>query len=210
MARMPQCGSGGRSSPRCPARARDRSRRMMTIPARADRMARFAAGARQVIGRVVRGRRPAGRRMAARRSSSGCSSPLRRPRTPPRRQGRRAPAPSTQPLPDRSLQADEFPTDSGVLSASDNAEAMAGRTVDGLTSQSEAGLHRPRHRRPHSGHRMVWCPQAGGGSASSGRAWGMSRGPSSTRDSRLRRAPLACVLPPVVRTAADDPSFSPD
>jgi hypothetical protein len=97
---------------------------------------------------------------------------------------------------------------SNAVAASDNAAAMAGREVDGLTSQSKPALPAPSTVDLSSGsHGFV--PQGGGGS---GLGPGMGDVARSYADPRLTalRAPLACVLPPVVRTAADDPSFSPD
>jgi hypothetical protein len=94
------------------------------------------------------------------------------------------------------------------VSASDNAEAMAGRTVDGLNSQQDPGLPPP-----SSAGKILdtnGLVPNGGGSGPFGP--GMGDVARSVFDPRLQavRAPLACVLPPVVRTAADDPSFSPD
>ncbi|WP_344858911.1 hypothetical protein [Planomonospora alba] len=104
--------------------------------------------------------------------------------------------------------AGDFPTESGHLSATGNAEAMAGRGVDGLTSQSSPGSP-ARSTVDHAGANG-FVPQSNGGSGLFGPGVGdIAR---FVFDPRLRaqRAPLACVLPPVVRTAADDPSFSPD
>ncbi|WP_326646120.1 hypothetical protein OG884_15840 [Streptosporangium sp. NBC_01755] len=104
---------------------------------------------------------------------------------------------------------DDFPTGSGKPSATDNAEAMAGRGVDGLTSQSKPGVPAPATV-DHGSGANGFVPQSGGGSGLFG------SGPGDVAwfayDPRLttQRAPLAFVLPPVVRTAADDPSFSPD
>lgn len=96
----------------------------------------------------------------------------------------------------------------GHVSASDNAEAMAGRTVDGLNSQRDPGLPSP-----STAGKILdtnGLVPNGGGSGPFGPAAGdIAR---SVFDPRLQvlRAPIAYVLPPVVRTAADDPSFSPD
>lgn len=93
-------------------------------------------------------------------------------------------------------------------SASINAEAMAGRTVDGLNSQRDPGLPSP-----STAGKILdtnGLVPNGGGSGPFGAATGdIAR---SVFDPRLqaRRALPAYVLPPVVRTAADDPSFSPD
>jgi hypothetical protein len=95
-----------------------------------------------------------------------------------------------------------------IAAASDNAQAMAGRTVDGLNSQRDPGLPAP-----STAGKILdtngLVPNGGGGGAAGSAAGDVAR---SVYDPRLqaRRAPLAFVLPPVVRTAADDPSFSPD
>ncbi|MFC4015754.1 hypothetical protein ACFOY2_51690 [Nonomuraea purpurea] len=92
--------------------------------------------------------------------------------------------------------------------ASGDAEAMAGRTVDGLNSQRDPGLPPPA-----SASKILdtnGLVPNGGGAGPFGPASGdVAR---SVYDPRLqaRRALVARVLPPVVRTAADDPSFSPD
>ena len=86
---------------------------------------------------------------------------------------------------------------------------MAGRGVDGLTSQSKPGFPAPATADHGSGDNG-FVPQNGGGSGLFG------PGPGDVAwfayDPRLttQRAPLAFVLPPVVRTAADELSFSPD
>jgi hypothetical protein len=93
--------------------------------------------------------------------------------------------------------------------ASDNAEAMAGRDVDGLTSQSKPALPAPSAGDRTAGtHGLV--PQPTGGSGPFGP--GLGDVVRSGHDLRLMvlSAPVAAILPPVVRTAADDPSFSPD
>ncbi|SDJ94681.1 hypothetical protein [Nonomuraea jiangxiensis] len=93
-------------------------------------------------------------------------------------------------------------------SASDNAEAMAGRTVDGLNSQSDPGLPAP-----STAGKILdtdgLVPNGGGSGPFGAAAGDVAR---SVFDPRLqaRRAILASVPTPVVRTAADDPSFSPD
>ncbi|MEV0586753.1 hypothetical protein [Nonomuraea sp. NPDC050310] len=102
-----------------------------------------------------------------------------------------------------------FPTvDTTTASVPDNTEAMAGLHVDGLTSQSKPGLPTPSTAGDTSGPNGL-VPN-GGGSGPFGP--GMGDVARFAFDPRLlaQRAPLACVLPPVVRTAADDPSFSPD
>lgn len=108
-----------------------------------------------------------------------------------------------------AFQADVFPTDSDRLSASGNAEAMAGRGVDGLTSHSKPGFPAPTTADHSSGGNGL-VPQTSGGSGFSGP--GVGDVARFVYDPRLMAqcAPQACVLPPVVRTAADDPSFSPD
>ncbi|GAA3147041.1 hypothetical protein GCM10010486_10970 [Nonomuraea roseoviolacea subsp. carminata] len=102
---------------------------------------------------------------------------------------------------------DGFPTGDGGISAADDAEAMAGRTVDGLTSQSDPGLP------PSSTASKILgtdglVPGGGGGPFGPG----MGDIARSVYDPGLqaRRVVVARELPPVVRTAADDPSFSPD
>ncbi|NUW32628.1 hypothetical protein HTZ77_14470 [Nonomuraea sp. SMC257] len=102
---------------------------------------------------------------------------------------------------------DGFPTGDGGISAADNAEAMAGRTVDGLTSQSDPGLP------PSSTANKILgtdglVPGGGGGPFGPG----MGDIARSVYDPGLQagRVVMARELPPVVRTAADDPSFSPD
>ncbi|MFI7615840.1 hypothetical protein ACIBP6_31920 [Nonomuraea terrae] len=95
-----------------------------------------------------------------------------------------------------------------VLTASDNAEAMAGRTVDGLNSQQDPGL--PARSTAGKILDTDGLVPNGGGSGPFGPVSGdVAR---SEYDPRLQagRAPLTRLLPPVVRTAADDPSFSPD
>jgi hypothetical protein len=102
-----------------------------------------------------------------------------------------------------SVLTDGFPTASEAASV--NTEAMAGRKVDGLTSQSKPGLPSPSTADDTPGSNGL-VPQASGGSILFG---DVAR---SSVDLRLTElpAPLAAVLPPVFRTAADDPSFSPD
>ncbi|WP_181871512.1 hypothetical protein [Sphaerisporangium album] len=99
-----------------------------------------------------------------------------------------------------------FPTVSDTASA--DAGAMAGRSVDGLTSQSK-----PAHPTPstadHSAGADGIVPR-GGGSGPFGPGPGdVAR---SVFDPRLVATPAvtASAPAPVVRTAADDPSFSPD
>ncbi|MBP2704501.1 hypothetical protein JOL79_11815 [Microbispora sp. RL4-1S] len=99
--------------------------------------------------------------------------------------------------------SDGFPT--AIDNSSVNAEAMAGRTVDGLTSQSKPVLPAPSTADHAPGDRGL-VPQTSGGSFLFG---DVARTPHEPRFATLP-APLAAVVPPVVRTAADDPSFSPD
>ncbi|WP_184888433.1 hypothetical protein [Sphaerisporangium siamense] len=98
-----------------------------------------------------------------------------------------------------------FPTVSDTASA--DAVAMAGRTVDGLTSQSTPAPAAP-SAADHSAGADGFVPR--GGSGPSGPGFGdVAR---SLFDPRLVASPAftARVPAPVVRAAADDPSFSPD
>ncbi len=186
-----------------------------TITGRASRMARFAAGARRVVVRasLVGGLVAAGwllavlfgASFAAPASAAAVTGPA--PATPSAADstaatGAGAPQTVTGPF------EGGFPTADGTVSAPDDAEAMAGLTVDGLTSQSDPGLPAP-----STASSMLdtdGLVPNGGGSGPFGPCMGdIAR---SVYDPRIeaRRAHLACVLPPVVRTAADDPSFSPD
>ncbi|MFI7439125.1 hypothetical protein [Nonomuraea indica] len=186
-----------------------------TITGRASRMARFAAGARRVVVRasLVGGLVAAGwllavlfgASFAAPASAAAVTGPA--PAAPSAADstaatGAGAPQTVTGPL------EGGFPTADGTASAPDDAEAMAGLTVDGLTSQSDPGLPAP-----STASSMLdtdGLVPNGGGSGPFGPCMGdIAR---SVYDPRIeaRRAHLACVLPPVVRTAADDPSFSPD
>ncbi|GIH93039.1 hypothetical protein ACFFMN_02570 [Planobispora siamensis] len=107
-----------------------------------------------------------------------------------------------------AVQAGGFPTESGELSAG-NAEAMAGRGVDGLTRQSAPGSPAPSTVDPSAGSNG-FVPQTGGGSGLSGPSVGDVARFVYDPQLRAHRVPRALVLPPVVRTAADDPSISPD
>ncbi|WP_242675649.1 hypothetical protein [Streptosporangium minutum] len=181
----------------------------------ADRMARFAAGARRIVRRVfaiggllavgwllavvfgLLGAAPAAADTTAATGVASSDAGVAHSDAPDSAASGSAP------------QADVFPTDSGGLSATGNAEAMAGRGVDGLTSQSKPASPAPATV-DHSSGADGFVPQSSGGPGISGPGVGdVSR---FVYDPRLmaQRAPLACVLPPVVRTAADDPSFSPD
>ncbi|MGC5010144.1 hypothetical protein ACLQ2R_05220 [Streptosporangium sp. DT93] len=179
-----------------------------TIPGRADRMARFAAGTRRGVTRAlaIGGLLTAAWLLAVVFGLLGATPAV---------------ADSTAAAEDAHSQtphtaasgsattADDFPTGSGGPSATDNAEAMAGRGVDGLTSQSTPESPAPATV-DHGSGANGFVPQSGGGSGFFG------PGPGDVAwfayDPRLttQRVPRAFVLPPVVRTAADDPSFSPD
>lgn len=187
------------------------------IADRAARMARFAAGARQVIARVV----AAGVLLAAGWLLAVLfgllfAAPAAADSTAATRTATAADTSHTVtgsitdgfPTADGMVSASDNAEVIGKVSASDNAEAMAGRTVDGLNSQSDPGLP------PASPATDILDTNGlvpnGGGSGPFGPSMGdIAR---SFFDPRIeaRRAPLASVLPPVVRTAADDPSFSPD
>ncbi|MBB5082889.1 hypothetical protein [Nonomuraea endophytica] len=165
------------------------------ITDRQDRMARFAAGAGQVIARAV----AVGALVAA-----GWLLALLF--------GMLTAAPAAADTSHATVAAGpvsgDFPTAGDAVSVTDNAEAMAGLKVDGLTSQSTPGMPDPSTASKNLGANGL-APN-GGGSGPFGPSMGdVAR---SVFDPRLlaQRAPLACVLPPVVRTAADDPSFSPD
>ncbi|WP_245691331.1 hypothetical protein [Sinosporangium album] len=101
---------------------------------------------------------------------------------------------------------DGLPTVSDDVSAPDNAEAMAGRHVDGLTSQSQPGFPTPAATELGSGANG-FVPQSGGG-----QGIGPGDAARSVFDPQLtaRRLPPANADRPVVRTAADEPSYSPD
>lgn len=103
----------------------------------------------------------------------------------------------------RGESIDGFPTAADDVSA--NAEAMAGRTIDGLTSQSKPLLPPPSTAN-HAPADQGLVPQSSGENILFG---DVARDVFEPRFTKLP-APLAAVVPPVVRTAADDPSFSPD
>ncbi|MEV4888978.1 hypothetical protein AB0K48_06280 [Nonomuraea sp. NPDC055795] len=165
------------------------------IADRQDRMARFAAGAGQVIARAVAvGALVAAGWLLALLFGMLTAAPAAADTSP----SMVAAGPVTG----------DFPTAVDAVSVTDNAEAMAGLKVDGLTSQSTPGMPAPSTASKNLGANGL-APN-GGGSGPFGPSMGdVAR---SVFDPRLlaQRAPLACVLPPVVRTAADDPSFSPD
>ncbi|WP_283139311.1 hypothetical protein [Rhizohabitans arisaemae] len=95
----------------------------------------------------------------------------------------------------------------GVVSSA--AEAMAGRGVDGITSQRTPGFPEspPTNHTTDVGGAL---PQTGGGSGHFGPAMGDSARSGRTVPSLVVLTPVAWHIPPVVRTAADEPSFSPD
>ncbi|MFG6193370.1 hypothetical protein [Nonomuraea sp. JJY05] len=182
----------------------------VTVPAhdvttvRVDRMARFAAGARRLVVRAV----TLGALVAAGWLFTVIFGMLTA-----------APAAADVATPTADAQAKSTTAQivDGAASAQaphsltspdDNAEAMAGRTVDGLNSQRDPGLPSP-----STAGKILdtnGLVPNGGGSGSFGAAAGdVAR---SVFDPRLQvlRALLARVPAPVVRTAADDPSFSPD
>ncbi|MEV0199825.1 hypothetical protein [Nonomuraea sp. NPDC050691] len=183
------------------------------ITERADRMARFAAGARRVVARaaVAGGVIAAGWLLAvlfgmfsaapAAASTGAVDSTAATGIT--ASGGSHSVTPHTV----TGSITDGFPTGDGGISAADDAEAMAGRTVDGLNSQSDPGLP------PSSTANKILgtdglVPGGGGGPFGPG----MGDVARSVYDPRLQagRTVVARELPPVVRTAADDPSFSPD
>ncbi|MFC4533071.1 hypothetical protein [Sphaerisporangium dianthi] len=88
-----------------------------------------------------------------------------------------------------------------------DARAMAGKRVDGLTSQSKPVSPRP-PTADHSAGANGFVPRAGSGPLGPG----FGDVARSVFDPRLAVAPavMASVPTPVVRPAADDPSFSPD
>ncbi|MGV9305796.1 hypothetical protein ACWDLG_20665 [Nonomuraea sp. NPDC003727] len=101
-----------------------------------------------------------------------------------------------------------FPTAGGTALVMDTAEAMAGAEVDGLTSQSKPGFPAPSTAGKSMGAKGL-APNSGGNGPFGPGMGDLARSCVDPRET-AQRAPLACVLPPVFRTAADDPSFSPD
>lgn len=192
--------------------ARAACRPRVTVPAQdvttdqGDRMARFAAGARRSVVRavaigalvaagwllaVVFGMLTAA--PAAADATAVTGAELTGAAHQSLTGSDRASAPDGADTPDRA-------------SASDNAEAMAGRTVNGLNSQRDPGLPPP----SDAGKILdtgSLVPNGGGSGPS-----GSGEVARSVFDPRPQagRVPLARLLPPIVRTAADDPSFSPD
>ncbi|GGP97463.1 hypothetical protein [Streptosporangium pseudovulgare] len=176
--------------------------------ARDDRMARFAAGSRLIVRRVlsIGGLLAAGWLLAVVFGLLGAAPAAADTTAAAGAAGSRAPVPAAS---GPAVRAGVFPAESGMSSASGDAEAMAGRGVDGLTSQSGPVSPTPAAV-DHGSGTDGFLPQGNGGSGPSGPGVGdVARFVYDPRP-MARRAPLACVLPPVVRTAADDPSFSPD
>ncbi|WP_240507044.1 hypothetical protein [Thermoactinospora rubra] len=187
---------------------------------RADRMARFAAGARRILARALTlggvvvagwllallfGASPAAagsataETAAAGTTASGSEAAAdSRPAT-----DAALAIPSTEAVTGSAKDGLPAP-DAPVL---DNTGAMAGLKVDGLTSQSHPGYPAPSTVKESSGPNGL-VPNGGNGPFGPG----MGDVARSAFDPRLlvQRVPLARVLPPVFRTAADDPSFSPD
>ncbi|MEU7895545.1 hypothetical protein AB0B45_22150 [Nonomuraea sp. NPDC049152] len=166
------------------------------ITDRAARMARFAAGARSVIARAltVGGLLVAGWLLAM---LFGLLSA--------------APAAAETTAAtgaDTSQAVAGFPTAGGASLVMDNTEAMAGAEVDGLTSQSKPGFPAPSTAGKSMGANGL-APNSGGNGPFGPGMGDIARSFFEPRET-AQRAPLACVLPPVFRTAADDPSFSPD
>ncbi|WP_344495833.1 hypothetical protein [Nonomuraea monospora] len=176
-----------------------------------DRMARFAAGARRVVVRAVAigalvaagwllvlvfGMLTAAPAAADATAATGAAG-----------SAGAGPAEATA-VTEASEDAPHGLTAPVRVSASDNAEAMAGRTVDGLNSQRDPGLPAP-----SSAGKILdtdgLVPNGGGNGPVAPATGDAVR---SAFDPRLQagRALVARLLPPVVRTAADDPSFSPD
>ncbi|MFC3819797.1 hypothetical protein [Planomonospora venezuelensis] len=175
---------------------------------RDDRMARFAAGARRIVTRAlaIGGMIAAGWLLAVVFGLIG-AAPATAGTTAVTGPAHAGTLDETASEP--AFRAGDFPTESGQFSAAGNAEAMAGRGVDGLTSQSGPGLPVP-STADHSAGANGFVPQTGGGTGPFGP--GVGDVARFVYDPQLgaQCAPRACVLPPVVRTAADDPSFSPD
>lgn len=170
-------------------RQRERSLAVRSVPTgarRADRMARFAAVARRVLVRAV----TVGGLLAA-----GCLLAVLF------QMFTAAPA------------AADSTAATGVgaplsATASDNAEAMAGLTVDGLTSRSDHGLPSP----GPTGQILDTDGLVPTGGANGPFGPGMGDVARYGFDPRIdvRLVTPAYVQSPVVRAAADDPSFSPD
>ncbi|WP_345392495.1 hypothetical protein [Nonomuraea salmonea] len=180
----------------------------MTID-RADRMARFAAGARRVILRaaatgvlvaagwllaVLFGMLTAAPAAADSTAATGAAAET----------GSQASEAGS--LDETASQAHRSLT--SPVTASVNAEAMAGRTVDGLNSQQDPGLPSP-----SSAGKILdtnGLVPNGGGSGPFGSVAGGRREVRFRPAARGRSRTSGASASPVVRTAADDPSFSPD
>ncbi|MFI7129183.1 hypothetical protein ACIBQ1_26000 [Nonomuraea sp. NPDC050153] len=189
----------------------------VTVPAqdettdRVDRMARFAAGARRLVVRAVTiGALVAAGWLFALVFGMITAAPAAAEVATPTADAQ-VKSTAAQPVDgDVSAQVSRslISPDGATASDNDNAEAMAGRTVDGLNSQQDPGLPTP-----STAGKILdtnGLVPNGGGSGSFGAAAGdVAR---SVFDPRLQvlRALVARVPAPVVRTAADDPSFSPD
>ncbi|MEV4291721.1 hypothetical protein AB0K40_39970 [Nonomuraea bangladeshensis] len=175
---------------------------------RGHRMARFAAGARRLVVRaasigvlvaagwllaVLFGMLTAAPAAADSAAATGAA------------------ATGTSAVAEAEAGSTQFPAlvGSGGFAASDNAEAMAGRTVAGLNSQQDPGLPSPSTAGSILDGTNGLVPNGGGSGPYGPVAWDVARSPLDPR-LQARRVPIAYVLPPVVRTAADDPSFSPD
>ncbi len=179
-----------------------------TIPDRADRMARFAAGTRRGVRQAlaIGGLLAAAWLLAVVFGLLGAAPAIADTTATTGEAGSQTPHTAAS---GSASRADVFPTVSGGLSATHNAEAMAGRGVDGLTSQSKPGFPVPATVEHGSGANG-FVPQSGGGSGLPGPGPGDVAWFAYDPRQMTRRVPPAFVLPPVVRTAADDPSFSPD
>ncbi|MET7327427.1 hypothetical protein [Nonomuraea sp. NPDC005650] len=188
----------------------------VTVPAQdettdwVDRMARFAAGARRLVVRAVTiGALVAAGWLFALVFGMITAAPAAAEAATPTADTQ-VRSTAAQPVDDVSAQVSRslISPDGATASDNDNAEAMAGRTVDGLNSQQDPGLPTP-----STAGKILdtnGLVPNGGGSGSFGAAAGdVAR---SVFDPRLQvlRALVARVPAPVVRTAADDPSFSPD
>ncbi|MEO3809211.1 hypothetical protein ABGB17_09455 [Sphaerisporangium sp. B11E5] len=99
-----------------------------------------------------------------------------------------------------------FPTVSDIVPA--DAGAIAGRTVDGLTSQSTPAPSPP-STAEHSAGVYGFVPRYGGSGLSGLGLGDVARSVVVPRP-MVARVGLARAAVPVVRTVADDPSFSPD
>ncbi|MFB4292922.1 hypothetical protein ACBI99_35140 [Nonomuraea sp. ATR24] len=170
------------------------------ITRRADRMARFAAGARRVVVRAVAvGSVLAAGWLLALLFGMLFSAPAAADST-------AATGAGTPPHATGSIK-DGFPP-VGTAPVFDNAGAMAGLKVDGLTSQSDPGLP-PSSTADNILDTDGLVPNGSGNGPFGSNMGDVAR---SVFDPRLEvmHVALPYVLPPVVRTAADDPSFSPD